>query len=120
MANGILSKGSFELLSLIQSHPEEAYGAGLHAQIVAATGKETSLGSIYTVLDRLLDDGMVSRKWGEPTPERGGRRKRFYVISAKGQRALADTESAYRLPSARRTESPGEVIPEGALGVGGA
>ena len=117
MADKILSKGAFDLLSRIQSNPAEAYGAGLHTQIMESTGKDTSLGAIYTVLERLDTEGLVSKRWGDPTPQRGGRRKRFYMITAKGQRALTNTEAAYRIvPSRVDPEEP--LLPEGALAMG--
>lgn len=51
--------------------------------------KETNLGSLYVALDRLEDRGLVKTWLADPTPERGGRRKRFVAVTAKGERALA-------------------------------
>ena len=53
-----------------------------------------SPGAIYTVLDRLERRGLVRSRLGEPTPERGGKRKRHYRLTARGSNALADAHSS--------------------------
>ena len=50
--------------------------------IVDRTGREVSLGAVYKTLERLEDKGLVASREGEPTPERGGRRKRHYRLPA--------------------------------------
>lgn len=56
--------------------------------------KDVSVGAIYTALDRLEQKGFVKSWTGEPTPERGGRAKKFYRVTAKGKHALNETYSA--------------------------
>jgi len=78
--------GEFEqitLLALIRLK-ENAYGMTIRQQISERTGREASIGAIYTTLDRLEKKGFVNSKLGDPTPERGGRVKRFYQINTKG------------------------------------
>ena len=53
-----------------------------------------AIGQIYTVLGRLERKGFVSSRMGEPTPERGGRAKKFYRIEAKGQEAMREARRA--------------------------
>jgi len=53
-----------------------------------------SIGSIYTTLDRLERRGFVSSRQGEPTPERGGRAKRYFRVEGEGIAALEETERA--------------------------
>ncbi len=82
--------GEFEqiaLLALIRLRAN-AYGARIRAEIAERTGRDVALGAIYTTLERLERKGFVSSARGAPTPERGGRAKRFYKIEAPGERAL--------------------------------
>jgi DNA-binding PadR family transcriptional regulator len=50
--------------------------------------------AVYTALDRLERNGLVSSALGEPTPERGGRAKRFFQVTPQGVRAVKDTQRA--------------------------
>jgi DNA-binding PadR family transcriptional regulator len=84
------SLGEFEqvaLLALIRLG-SNAYGARIRREIAERTGRDVSLGAIYTTLERLERKGFVSSARGAPTPERGGRAKRFYRIAAPGEQAL--------------------------------
>ncbi len=84
------SLGEFEqvaLLALLRLRAD-AYGARIRAEIAERTGRDVSLGAIYTTLERLERKGFVSSARGAPTPERGGRAKRFYKIEAPGAQAL--------------------------------
>ncbi len=84
------SLGEFEqvaLLALIRLR-SNAYGASIRQEIAERAGRDVSLGAIYTTLERLERKGFVSSARGAPTPERGGRAKRFYKIEAPGERAL--------------------------------
>src|SRR6202023_1409725 len=92
MARDTLGNFEFLLLSVLLRHPRDAYGATLHDRIEELTGRDVSLGAVYTGLDRLERKGFVSSWWGEPTAERGGRRKRLYKIEASGAKAERDCE----------------------------
>jgi PadR family transcriptional regulator, regulatory protein PadR len=86
--------GSFEeivLLAVIRLG-DNAYGVTISRAIGEATGKEPSIGAIYTTLERLEEKGFVSPRQGEPTPERGGRAKRYYSVTGAGQRVLDQAE----------------------------
>ena len=90
------SLGEFEqvaLLALIRLRAD-AYGARIRAEIAERTGRDVSLGAIYTTLERLERKGFVSSARGAPTPERGGRAKRFYKIEAPGARALCKSRES--------------------------
>jgi DNA-binding PadR family transcriptional regulator len=83
------SVGEFEqlvLLSLLRLG-KDAYGVSICRDIVDRTGRDVSLGAVYKTLERLE---------GEPTPERGGRRKRHYRLLAAGHRALKHALAALR------------------------
>jgi PadR family transcriptional regulator len=87
--------GSFEhqILSVLLRQPQDAYGATIQERIRERTGRDKSIGALYTALDRLEEKGFVSSWWGKPSPERGGRRKRFYKIEASGAEAVQRSEA---------------------------
>lgn len=82
--------GEFEILLLMAllRLKEEAYGAEVHREIEDRTGRSVAVGAAYTGLARLEQAGLISSTVGEPTPERGGRRKRYYRVEATGLKAL--------------------------------
>jgi DNA-binding PadR family transcriptional regulator len=90
--------GEFEhivILALLRLG-DRAYGVTVRQEIEARTGREASIGAIYATLDRLENKGYVKSQLGEPTPERGGRSKRFFRITAKGMSAVNRTQRALR------------------------
>ena len=94
--------GSLEyivLLGLVRLGPD-AYGMAVRREIESRVGRHLSIGAVYATLDRLVLKGYVSSTVGEPTPTRGGRRKRYFRIEAKGHRALKTSEDAIRSMSA--------------------
>ena len=72
-----------------------AYGVTVRQEIETRIGREVSIGAIYATLDRLEDKGYVTSFLGEPTPERGGRSKRFFRVTAKGAAAVNRTHTAF-------------------------
>jgi len=84
----------FQLLAVLLEQPRDAYGITIMQRVEERTGKPRSLAAIYSTLDRLQKKGLVSSWWGAPTEERGGRRKRYYRISASGQEAVKQTRLA--------------------------
>lgn len=90
--------GEFEqivLLALVRLR-ENAYGATIRREIEKRTGRELSISAVYTTLDRLETKGLVRSFVGQPTAERGGRRKRFYELEAAGEEALAASYRSYK------------------------
>jgi PadR family transcriptional regulator PadR len=91
--------GDFEqriLFALIRLE-SDAYGVTIRAEIEGRTGRAVSPGALYTALTRLEKRGLVASRLGEPTPERGGKRKRFYTVQPAGERALARAYESLRL-----------------------
>jgi DNA-binding PadR family transcriptional regulator len=84
--------GELELLLLLclERLGEPAYGVTIGEAVAARTGRTVAPGAIYTTMARLERRGLVSSFLGDPTPQRGGRRKRFYELLPVGRRALAD------------------------------
>ena len=74
----------------------QGYAISIADEIKQRFGKSLSLGAIYSTVDRLEKKRFVSSRLGEPTPERGGKPKRFYQIEALGQSALAEAREADR------------------------
>jgi DNA-binding PadR family transcriptional regulator len=64
-------------------------------EIETTAGRTVMLGAIYTALERLQVKGLVSSTIGDPTPERGGKAKRFFTVTAKGRRAIRDAQRAF-------------------------
>jgi PadR family transcriptional regulator, regulatory protein PadR len=96
MARNRLGGFEYELLAVLMQEPRGSYGAKILSRIEELTHRSVSVGAIYTTLDRLQAKGLVSSWWGEPTPERGGRRKRFYKIEGAGVRAVEKSEAEMR------------------------
>jgi PadR family transcriptional regulator PadR len=87
--------GDFEQLVLlgVLRLADDAYGAAIRQEIHARSGRDVSINAVYTTLDRLEGKGFL-RSWiGEPTAQRGGRRRKFYALTAAGTAAL---KQAYR------------------------
>ena len=73
---------------------DRAYAVSIRDEIDAQSGIALSRSSVYVALDRLDRKGYVTSSFGEPTPERGGKAKRFFRVAPAGRRALAETERA--------------------------
>ena len=86
--------GEFEEIVLLTVAVLEgqAYGVALTHEIIEQTGRSVRLNQIHAALQRLEDKGMVKSQMGEPTAERGGRRKRLFTVTAYGQRTLQDIQ----------------------------
>ncbi len=73
---------------------ESAYGVPISRLIERSTGREVLVGSVYAALERLEAKGFVTSETGAPTPERGGRAKRYFRMTQSGLRQLRDTRRA--------------------------
>ena len=88
--------GEFEhivLLALLRLG-DQAYGVTARREIESRIKREVSIGAIYATLDRLEAKGYVQSRVGNPTPERGGRSKRLYRVTAQGVSAVDRTHRA--------------------------
>jgi PadR family transcriptional regulator PadR len=54
------------------------------------TGRSVNISAVHAVLTRLEEKGFLKSKMSEPTEERGGRRKRIFLLTAAGKRALEE------------------------------
>ena len=90
--------GDFEQLVLlgVLRLGEEAYGAAIRQEIHARSGRDVSINAVYTTLDRLETKGLLRSWTGEPTAQRGGRRRKFYAPSAAGLAAMRHAYHAFQ------------------------
>ena len=88
--------GEMELMVLLAvvRLGDDAYGVPISDELLQLAGREVSLGSIYAALHRLEKKGFVTSWLGDPTPERGGRAKRYFRVTPVGVRALRTTRTA--------------------------
>jgi DNA-binding PadR family transcriptional regulator len=99
--------GEFEhivLLALLRLE-DQAYGVTVRQEIEFRIKREVSIGAVYATLGRLETKGYVASHLGDPTPERGGRSKRFFRVTSKGVAAVNRTHRAIQ----RMTEGLGLV-----------
>jgi PadR family transcriptional regulator PadR len=85
--------GSLEhiVLLAVMRLGSDAYGMTVRRAIQSATGRDISIGAVYATLVRLESKGFIKSYAGEPTPERGGRAKRYFQMTADGKGALRNT-----------------------------
>src|SRR5512137_2778563 len=82
--------GEFEQIVLLAvlRLGKNAYGVTILEEIEQRTGRSVMIGAVYATLDRLENKRYISSRVGSPTPERGGRAKRFFRVTAQGSAAL--------------------------------
>jgi DNA-binding PadR family transcriptional regulator len=93
---GRIHLGEFEqvLLYALARLGGDAPGLEVARLIEERTGRVISPGAIYTGLDRLERRRLVLSRLGDPTPQRGGKRKRLYRASAQGLKVLRESHAA--------------------------
>jgi PadR family transcriptional regulator PadR len=102
--------GEFELMILLAviHLGEEAYGVPISRELEAQRGRDVSVGSVYAALERLESKGLISSSLGDPTPERGGKAKRFFRITKEGLRQVHETRRVLQQLWRRLPELKGE------------
>lgn len=88
--------GEFEQIVLLAvlRLGDDAYGVPIRLEIETRTGRSLTVGALYRTLDRLEAKGYVTSWFGEPTPERGGRSKRYFKMRPAGLRTLRASRDA--------------------------
>jgi len=84
--------GEFELLVLLatMSLGDDAYPVSIAADIERRAGRRASRSAVLITLERLEDKELVGSKYGDPTPQRGGRAKRYFRVKPRGVQAVRD------------------------------
>jgi len=90
-----LSRPEELVLLAIRKLGEGSYGVNIRKCILDLTGKYWSIGSIYVPLDRLENKGYVKSYLADPTPERGGKSKRYYTLTDEGVEQLKEIQKVY-------------------------
>ena len=103
--------GEFEevVLLVVAMLEDQAYGVRITHEIIGQTQRNVRLNQVHASLHRLEEKGMIVSKMGDPTPERGGRRKRIFTITAYGRATLHEmkvvrTHLWNLLPSSMKTQ----------------
>jgi PadR family transcriptional regulator, regulatory protein PadR len=88
------SLGTLELATLlgVVRLGDKAYGLAIKRDLAARTGRDYSVGALYTTLQRLEDKGLLTSRHSEPLPVRGGRSRRHFTLTGAGARALRQAE----------------------------
>ena len=80
------------LLAILQLKGE-GFGTDVMRELKERGDRKVSRGSLYVTLDRLEAKGLISSRLGEPTPGRGGRRKRLLSVTEEGILALQEARA---------------------------
>ena len=94
MGRDLLTDLELMILLAVLRVGESAYGVTIAREIEETGGRSVAIALVYSTLDRLQDRGLVTSWVGDPTPERGGRAKRFFEVTGKGIRQIKDTQAA--------------------------
>ena len=89
----LLSKNEEIILATVWRLQDQAYGVAINEAINRQIGLSWKFGSIYTPLGRLVKKGLLKSTEGDPTPQRGGRRKIYFELTDLGIHALRDMQS---------------------------
>ena len=86
--------GTLELAALLAvvRLGDDAYGLAVRRDLAARTGRDYSVGAVYTTLQRLEDKGLLRSRASDPVPVRGGRSRRHFTLTGAGARAIRDAE----------------------------
>jgi DNA-binding PadR family transcriptional regulator len=93
----ILTRSEEFLLLAVLKLGDDAYPVSIFDEIGKATGSSWTLGAIYYPLQRLEEKGLVSSFLGDPTPERGGKSRRYYRLTESGREALSSARRAQEI-----------------------
>jgi DNA-binding PadR family transcriptional regulator len=89
--------GEFEQIVLLAvlRLGDGAYGVPIRREIAERAGRQVTVGALYATLDRLEAKGFIHSWFADPTPQRGGRSKRYFRLQPKGLEVLADSRTMF-------------------------
>jgi PadR family transcriptional regulator PadR len=82
------------LLAVLSLDSDDAYGMNIRRVLRESAGRNVSVPTVYSALDRLESKGLVSSRLGDVTPERGGRAKKLFRVERAGVQALRETQQS--------------------------
>jgi PadR family transcriptional regulator PadR len=90
--------GEFEhvVLLAVLRLGDDAYGVPIRTEIEKRAGRHVTVGALYSTLDRLEAKGLVHSWFADPTPQRGGRSKRYFRVQPEGLRALEESKAMFQ------------------------
>lgn len=91
---GYLGELELMLLLAVIHLGEEAYGVPIAGELGKYRKSEVAVSSVYAALERLEAKGLITSALGDPTPERGGKAKRFFRITKEGMRQVHEMRCA--------------------------
>lgn len=82
--------GEFEelVMLVIAILQQDAYGLAIKKELEEQTNRKVAISAVHAACNRLEDKGFLSSNFGEKSEKRGGKRKKIYAVSVKGQKAL--------------------------------
>ena len=92
MARDLLTDFELMILLAILRVGEHAYGVPIAREIESTGRRSVILGAVYAALERLERNGLVLSRMGNPSPERGGRAKRYFDVTPEGLKAVKETQ----------------------------
>jgi DNA-binding PadR family transcriptional regulator len=93
----MLTKLEDQVLLAVMQIKDQAYGIKVYQHLEKLTDNKLAIGVVYFALDRMTKRGYLESYKGEPTPVRGGMRKKYYRITEAGIAALTESKKAYDL-----------------------
>ena len=90
-----LSRAEELVLLTIWKITDGAYGVNIRKRLTEMTNRYWSIGSVYVPLDRLENKGYIESYLANPTPERGGKSKRYYKLTEEGIEQLKEIQKIY-------------------------
>lgn len=98
--------GEFEeiVMLTVAALQDEAYGLAIKKELEEQTGRKVTISAVHASCNRLETKGFLTAHFGEKSDKRGGKRKKIYAVSLKGQKAL---QEAYELRQRLWNRIPG-------------
>ncbi len=98
------------ILLIVASLHDNAYGILIQEEVESQCDRKISISSVHNVLHRLAEKGFLSSSYSDPTPERGGKRKLIFTLTASGKKAMEEAKSLRdklwsNIPSVRLSNS---------------
>jgi PadR family transcriptional regulator PadR len=92
MATHTVGQLELTVLLAVARLGDDAYGLSIRRDVSTRTGRDYSIGAVYTTLQRLEDKGLLRSRTTDPIPVRGGRSRRQFKLTAAGARAMREAE----------------------------
>lgn len=94
MGRELLGELEHQVMLALLRLGDEAYTAPVVLELEDRTGRDTTTASVYVVLRRLEEKGLVRSELGDPGPE-GGRDRRYFQVTEEGLERLRAAREAY-------------------------